>query len=643
MTTQTERPPLTPQVPAQHPGSPWLHAAELGPVTAGAVFGAGAALNMLRVPAVAVVLVAVALAGSLTAAAAARHGYSWHSGWWAAAATCAAGWLAYAVIGNPWSWPAVTGLAVPAVLLIPLWPAIRVHEERARDEARRRAAALAAGAGQRFWPDLLERIGLKGVTFASREESLCGYAVRLTLPGNGRVTFPQVARDLDKLEVAARRRRGSLRVEAGPGAHEIILHVVDRDVLAETVPFPPPAGNLTITRPIPIGLHEDGGECAILLREVAVLMVGLRGSGKSNLLHVLIAQLARCTDALIFFIDLKGGRVAQPWLQPWLKGRTPHPVLDWVATTREEASRMLGALLRVIEARATAGDGRDKVHPTPQQPALVVVIDEGSVAFGMGTGGPSTSLDGVTNAQLSRLIKQLTITGRSEAVDPVVAVQRGSVTMVGDGDFKSQFGLRIGLGVATEADARLIMPDDSRIAVDLARLDHPGSGIVSQGKSGRVVPAKFYRLNQADIGPIAERWGWIVGALDPLTETALGEDYGRRWDYDRAGHLAGPAPKPAAKVTAPPGSDDAEFAAIISGLRDIDTAPVKDAGHASHTRMLQLLRESGVKGMSVMAIGRALDAGNLSVARQTIHRWLAEDLAAGKVVQASYGRWKWAG
>ena len=35
-----------------------------------------------------------------------------------------------------------------------------------------------------------------------------------------------------------------------------------------------------------------------------------------------------------------------------------------------------------------------------------------------------------------------------------------------------------------------------------------------------------------------------------------------------------------------------------------------------------------------MAIGRALDAEGLSVARQTLHRWLAEDLAAGKVTQA---------
>jgi GTPase SAR1 family protein len=53
-------------------------------------------------------------------------------------------------------------------------------------------------------------------------------------------------------------------------------------------------------RPLPIGLHEDGGERAISMREVAVLVVGLRGSGKTNLLHVLIAQLTAASTAWSF-------------------------------------------------------------------------------------------------------------------------------------------------------------------------------------------------------------------------------------------------------------------------------------------------------------------------------------------------------
>jgi hypothetical protein len=38
--------------------------------------------------------------------------------------------------------------------------------------------------------------------------------------------------------------------------------------------------------------------------------------------------------------------------------------------------------------------------------------------------------------------------------------------------------------------------------------------------------------------------------------------------------------------------------------------------------------------MNVNMIGRALEAEDLAVARQTLHGWLAADLAADKVVQA---------
>jgi hypothetical protein len=62
------------------------------------------------------------------------------------------------------------------------------------------------------------------------------------------------------------------------------------------------------------------------------------------------------------------------------------------------------------------------------------------------------------------------MTGRSEAVDLIMATQRGTATMTwGSVDLKSQCALRIGLGVA-KADAQLIIPDDVRIGADLARL-----------------------------------------------------------------------------------------------------------------------------------------------------------------------------
>ncbi len=349
----------------------------------------------------------------------------------------------------------------------------------------------------------------------------------------------------------------------------------------------------------------------------------------TNLLNVLLAQLARCPDVLIFAIDLKGGRMAAPWMEPWLAGRTPKPVVDWLATDREEAERMLRALLRAVDARSRSGSGGEKIIPSPRQPAILLVCDEIAVILGVGMGGPRYSAEGVTNATLAGLATQLVMTGRSEAIDPIMATQRGTVTMTGSADLKSQCALRIGLGVASEADARLIIPDDVRIAADLARLRYPGTGIVQMGKQGRVLPVKFYRIEYDEIGQIAERYGMIRPGPDTLLADALGEDYATRWSPERAARIPGVRGRPMVPASVP---------------ADIPAPRVPaDDGQPARRRIVGMLRSAGVKGMTVRAIAEQLAADGREVAHQTIHRWLTEEAAAGRVENASYGRWKWRG
>ena len=200
----------------------------------------------------------------------------------------------------------------------------------------------------------------------------------------------------------------------------------------------------------------------------------------------------------------------------------------------------------------------------------------------------------------------------------VMATQRGTVTMTGSADLKSQCALRIGLGVASEADARLIIPDDVRIAADLARLRYPGTGIVQMGKQGRVLPVKFYRIEYDEIGQIAERYGHIRPAPDRLLADALGEDYASRWR--RAASIPGVARRAMGPAGAP-----------------------ADQGHPDRRRATGMLRSAGVKGMTVRAIAEQLAAAGRPVAHQTVQRWLTEEAAAGRVENASYGRWKWRG
>jgi hypothetical protein len=600
-------------------------ALQLGPLITAATYGAGSLAAAVRLPVLAVIIACLVLAAGLVLAALLKAKTGVCAAHACVCGTVAAGWLGYAAATTAWSWTAAAALLVPAAILIPLYPAIWERQDRAVQQARLATEAATAAQEQRKWPDLLARIGHPGVRFAGQEDTLAGYLVHLRLPGSGRVTYSVLAPATEQLEVAARLRHGCLRFERGDQAHKVILHVAERDVLAEVVPLPAEHEPMSITRPVPLGLFEDGQVCAVTLREVAALIVGLRGSGKSNLLNVLLAQLARCADVLIFAIDLKGGRMAVPWIEPWLAGRTPRPVVDWLATDREEAERMLRALLRAVQARSRSGSGGEKIIPSPRQPAILLVCDEIAVILGIGTGGPRTSLEGVTNATLAGLATRLVMTGRSEAIDLVMATQRGTVTMTGSADLKSQCALRIGLGVASEADARLIIPDDVRIAADLARLRYPGTGIVQLGKHGRVLPVKFYRIEHEAIGQIAERYGRIRPVPDKLLENALGEDYATRWSPHRTAKIPGVSSRPMVPaVNSAPPADGSQ-----------------DTGHPARRRTVALLKSAGVRGMTVWGIAEQLAADGQETAQQTIHRWLAEEAAAGRVENASYGRWKW--
>jgi hypothetical protein len=625
-------------------------ALEIGLPAAAGVYAAGTALSAFGLPPLALAVGCLALGAVLVVTALVRGEPGLRTGYAAACGAAAAAWLAVAGTARPWAWSAALLLVAGAAAAVWAYPRIIEREQRADEAAAAAALAARAQREQRRWPELLARIGHPGVRFAGREDTKAGYVVHLQLPGSGKVTYSGLAPSTEKLEVAARLRHGSLRFERGDQAHKVTLHVVERDVLGETIPFPAAADEpLSIVNPIPVGLFEDGQECAVRLREVATLIVGLRGSGKSNLLNVLLAQLARCADVLIFAIDLKGGRMAAPWIEPWLDGRTPRPVVDWLATDREEAERMLRALVRAVGARSRSGSGGEKITPSARQPAILLICDEIAVIMGMGMGGPRTSRDGVTNLTLAGLATQLVMTGRSEAIDLIMATQRGTVTMTGSADLKSQCALRIGLGVSSTNDGRLIIPDDVHIAADLARLRHPGTGIVQQGKQGRVMPAKFFRIEHEAISDIAERWSAIRPGPDPLLEEALGEDYARRWDPDRAAKIIA-SHQMSAAIAAPvhdavpePAVLEAEVPAPGVPEAEVPEPASPDREHAEpgRRRMAAMLQAAGVRGMTIRAIAEQLAADGLDVAHQTIYRWLNEELVAGRAQDASYGRWKW--
>ena len=304
--------------------------------------------------------------------------------------------------------------------------------------------------------DLLESIGAKGLKELRRDPFPAGKTVVLRLPVNG-ITLSGLKQKAEQLEIAAARAGldATFEFEASPDSRaEVYLHVFDRDILAEQLPleFDRGTGPTSIHTAVPLGKFPTGEECTLRFREIAQLLVGVKGRGKSNLINVQLAHLTRCPDAIVWMLDGKGDRTVGPWIESYLSGETNRPAIDWPGIDQVEQDAILLAVNFAIEHRA--GPGRkgkgEKVDPTPELPSIVTVVEEASVITGVARMG---------GRQRVSLAQDGVVRGRSEACDWLFATQRATVTMLGNGDMKSNLDVRIGLGVTEEADARSIFGD----------------------------------------------------------------------------------------------------------------------------------------------------------------------------------------
>ncbi|GAA1711036.1 hypothetical protein GCM10009745_68880 [Kribbella yunnanensis] len=522
--------------------APWRWSVVTTPlIAAGGVFATGAFVDVLNVGVAYVVAVALfAVFGTVSVCNAAEPG-RFASVYATAAVVLAGAWLVWTAATTAWSGRAVTVLLCGLGLLGPFWFLARNTHHRKRlkeaEEERRRLAAAEA----RRWPAMLAGLGMDGIVQLERvDHSSDTYSLRLRLPSNGKVKFASLKSRTEEIEITAGLRYGAINVERGKSAAEVWMHVNEVDVLARVVPLPRENTPLTINNPLPLGVYEDGTVLAVPMQGRASKTVGLRGKGKSNLINVKLAALTRCADVVIWMIDNKGGRTARPWLLPWLEGRTQRPVIDWVATTNVEVARMLRAAEAVIDYRSNSGAGGDKIIPTARMPELMIICEEVALIFGQ------HDMSNLDNARRGLKIVQL---GRAEAVSVDLVAQRGTVTMLGGGDLKSQLENTFGLGVADANDARYTF-GDTKIAADLARLEHAGSMLVQAGRDTRIVPAKAWWIEYADIGGpggIAEQNSYIGPDLDANSAAAANSagGYNERWSRERAGHLVPTTERPA--------------------------------------------------------------------------------------------------
>ncbi|MFG6202206.1 hypothetical protein [Nonomuraea sp. JJY05] len=337
----------------------WRYRSELAPLTAALVtVVAGATLHTWYPtwwPTVPLVAAAVALAllvwgrwVNLTRPI--ERGYA------AITTAFAGGWLTAAARIGPSTPPLPAILLIGGMLLAVPWWAHRRRRARVRVER-----TLAA------WPDIAKAVGLTGSRVQSAIVDLWGYRFRLGL-GLGQ-TVEDAISAVPRLESAIGTTRGGIRVQpvATKQANRADVRVIETDPHADAIAWPGPSIT-SITQPAKLGLFEDGAPVRVPLLRRHGLFAGMSGAGKSGGVNVPLGDLTACQDVILWAVGLKRGMELMPWAS----------CIDRLATTPQEAENLLADAVVILDGRADdlTKRGERVWEPSPDRPALIIVIDE---------------------------------------------------------------------------------------------------------------------------------------------------------------------------------------------------------------------------------------------------------------------------
>jgi S-DNA-T family DNA segregation ATPase FtsK/SpoIIIE len=281
------------------------------------------------------------------------------------------------------------------------------------------------------WPELSSYMELGGSHVQRADADATGYTFSLALRAG--LTAGDVTSKLARVESVLETRPGAARLIPDPKkANRAVLRVVNNDPLENPIPWPGTPLR-SINQPLELGRFEDGEAVSIVIVGEHVLIAGTMGRGKSGVLNVFMAALSLCPDVVLWGIDMKRGLELAPW----------RSVLDRLAKTQDAAHELLSAANRVLDARADllAERHERKWQPSPEEPALVIAVDE------------LAELDADSMALFERLARM----GRAEGIILIGVTQRPSAEVLGGLNARTQMTARIALGVVEPRDGEFIL------------------------------------------------------------------------------------------------------------------------------------------------------------------------------------------
>jgi len=346
------------------------------------------------------------------------------------------------------------------------------------------------------WPELADYMELAGSHVQRADADEVGMTFTLALRAG--LTAADVLGKLPRVESVLQTRPGAARLLPDPDrADRVFLRLVRTDPLATVIPW---LGSdaTSVNEAITLGRFEDGELVRLVLVGEHVLIGGATGRGKSGVLNVILAELVTRADVVVWGVDMKRGLELAPW----------RPVVDRLATSDDEALETLTAANRVLDARARLLSARRerKWRPTPNEPALLLMVDE------------LAELDADAMALLERLARL----GRAAGIILVTATQRPSADALGGVDARTQMTARIALGVVEARDTELIL-GAGRLGTGwrAERLSGPGYFLVLMpGRYDQPRPARAYWLSDDAVRAVVARAGAQRPDLDPVSADA---------------------------------------------------------------------------------------------------------------------------
>ncbi|OEJ33051.1 hypothetical protein [Streptomyces subrutilus] len=597
------------------------------------------------------------------------------------------GWTTWALATGPLTWTALGSLAVIGVGMGAAARSVGLYEEARELEALaavERQVARELSADRRAiaaeWVDRVQRVC--GITLRIVAVEMwptnTGFTIDAELPSGG-TTYDRIARENARLSADARLPHGCTAA-ASPGIDQgrVLIDVTTVNVLAAEVPYPSDYSPLSVHTGVPWGYRTNAEEILAYLREQCALVVGPTGSGKTNMVHVILAGFARATDMLTWVIDLNAGSAGLPWIRPALEPtgdgqQVIRPGIDWLASTHEEALKMLDAALRIGLYRKRAYQdlmakaNTDLLPVSHAIPQIMLVIDEGAEI--LVSNDPETK-------KLAKKILEVIRMLRAMGIRTVLTALGATGSVLGNMLIRREAKTRVALtGGATEGmDLSKLFPGGNGLRIEQA--PHKGTGFMGTPES----PAALFgtwRILPNQIRDIVHATSDRHPYLDAISAKAAGPDYARRWDADRTAWITehehtdtepgtrdpamGRGPSGGglnlsahrAAPVAPAGADedalaeqfrreiDAQFATAPDPIEAPPTRPGlnlsahREEDNAARQAALTLLIAAGPEGTGASAIARGLD--RYGTTRQTVVGWLKTWADEGEAVRIGAG------